>query len=547
MTIPVPANEPARLAALRRYQILDTASDEAFERATRMASRLLRVPIALVSLVDESRQWWKSSCGLAGRETPRDLAFCAHAILSSEVMIVPNATLDARFATNPLVTGEPHIRFYAGAPLRTSDGFNLGTLCVIDTKPRELSADECLLLVDLAAVVVDQLEGVRSENSLRSELADRELAEEQTRASEAKFRAVTQSVGDAIISANAAGEIVFWNSGACKIFGHTEHEALGQQLEMIMPLCSQPMHRAGMAHYQATGDARVIGRTVEVIGLRNDGVEFPMELTLSTWNSEAGVFFTGIAHDITERKRTAEKLQRIAGIVEHSDDAIFSTSLDSTITSWNSAAERLYGYTAAEAIGTSVTMLVYNAEEEPAIIEKIKRGELVEHFETIRLRKDGTPIDVSLTISPIKGEHGTIIGASRIARDITEHLRAVAALQKEREYLAAVFENVSDGIVSCDAEGVLTMFNRATREMHGLPAVPIPAERWPEHFDLYLPDGKTLMTMEQVPLIRALQAGSVHDAELVIAPKGGSKRRLLASGQAIFDAGGKKIVPGDGR
>ncbi|GAB4395074.1 MAG: hypothetical protein Tsb0032_26100 [Kiloniellaceae bacterium] len=155
---PMPENEKERLARLQQYGVLDTLPSESFDRVTRLASRLLKMPIALVSLVDAERQWFKSRVGLDASETPRELAFCAHAICDTAVMVVPNAQLDQRFADNPLVTGAPDIRFYAGAPLRTEDGLNMGTLCVIDQAPREFSEEDRLLLNDLAQIVIDELE-----------------------------------------------------------------------------------------------------------------------------------------------------------------------------------------------------------------------------------------------------------------------------------------------------------------------------------------------------------------------------------------------------
>lgn len=147
-----------RLAALQRYAILDTAPEARFDRLTRLASMLFEAPIALVSLVDAERQWFKSSCGLAGSETPREWAFCAYAIEGTDVLVVPDATRDVRFRDNPLVTGTPHIRFYAGAPLITPDGFGLGTLCVIDHRPRPgLSEELQTALQDFAALTVDLL------------------------------------------------------------------------------------------------------------------------------------------------------------------------------------------------------------------------------------------------------------------------------------------------------------------------------------------------------------------------------------------------------
>lgn len=155
---PIPVNEAERLERLRAYGILDTPPELRFDRITSLLARLLGVPIAVISLVDEHRQWFKSVVGLDATETPRDVAFCAHAILDDAPLIVPNATDDDRFKDNPLVTGAPDIRFYAGAPLVTADGLRLGTLCAIDRDPRILSEDETTLLRELSAIVIDEIE-----------------------------------------------------------------------------------------------------------------------------------------------------------------------------------------------------------------------------------------------------------------------------------------------------------------------------------------------------------------------------------------------------
>lgn len=164
---PKPPDEAGRLERLRGYGILDTPPIEGFDRITRLASRIFRVPIALVSLVDEDRQWFKAKVGLDADETPRDLAFCAHAICQPDVLVVEDATEDPRFSANPLVTSDPKIRFYAGAPLWTSDAFALGTLCIIDREPRTLSREERDLLKDLAAFVIDEIELMQSRRNER--------------------------------------------------------------------------------------------------------------------------------------------------------------------------------------------------------------------------------------------------------------------------------------------------------------------------------------------------------------------------------------------
>ena len=176
---PLPVTEKERLERLRNYKVLDTPSEAAFDRITRVVAETIGVPIALVSLVDEDRQWFKAKYGLDAEETPRDVAFCAHAILDDKVFVVEDALKDQRFADNPLVTGGPSVRFYAGAPLITSDGHNIGTLCAIDHAPRQISEDHKLLLEDLATLVIDEME---LRDALRKAVKEREAAELAERA-----------------------------------------------------------------------------------------------------------------------------------------------------------------------------------------------------------------------------------------------------------------------------------------------------------------------------------------------------------------------------
>ncbi len=168
----VPPDDDARVQSLRRLLVLDTPPQERFDSLTAYAASVFQVPIALVSLVDRDRQWFKSRCGLGVTQTPRDLSFCGHAILRDEVMVVRDAWADERFRDNPLVTGDPFIRFYAGAPLVLEDGHKVGTFCLIDRRPRTLDAWEQAHLRDLARVAALELQGVFAALAFLREHAD---------------------------------------------------------------------------------------------------------------------------------------------------------------------------------------------------------------------------------------------------------------------------------------------------------------------------------------------------------------------------------------
>ncbi len=318
---PRPANESQRLLALAEYQILDTPPEPSFDELTSLAANICDAPMALISLIDAERQWFKSSIGVPFRETSRDIAFCAHAMLEPDVFVVENMADDPRFADNPLVTGELQVRFYASVPLATPAGDAIGTLCVMDRRRRQLKPSQVEALRVLGLQVIAQLE-LRRLTSFRA------------------------------------------------------------------------------------------------------------------------------------RQYADNMATLLAAIVESSDDAIVGKDLDSIVTSWNRGAERIFGYTAAEMLGTPITRIIPEDRraEEATIIERIRNGDAISQMHTERITKDGRRIDVSVSASPIRNQQGRVIGVSKIARDVTDQNRAAAAKRVSDERYRALFEHAPDGILIVDAD-----------------------------------------------------------------------------------------------
>jgi PAS domain S-box-containing protein len=264
-------------------------------------------------------------------------------------------------------------------------------------------------------------------------LEDLQLAQSALHQSQSQLTAIIQSAMDAIITVDESQRVVIFNAAAEKMFGCARADAAGQSLERFIPQRFRQGHAEHIRRFSHTGVSnRAMGTLGSIWGVRSNGEEFPVEASISQAESGSHKLFTVILRDITERKQAEALRERLAAVVESSGDAIISKDLNGTITAWNHGAEKLFGYSAAEALGEPMLMLFppRRVNEEADILARIGRGEKVEHFETVRVRKDGKHIDVSVTISPIKDSSGTIIGASKIARDVTERNRADEALRQ---------------------------------------------------------------------------------------------------------------------
>jgi len=306
---PESINERNRLAALDRYDILDTPPEPEFDDFTQLASLICQTPIALISLVDGARQWFKSRVGLEVCETHRSISFCQYAIQGAELMEIPDARRDERFCANPLVTGEPHIRFYAGAPLTTPDGHRLGTLCVIDHAPRQLTSEQRDGLARLARQVMRQL-GSRIHHTKLIQ------SSEALRESNERTQQIIDSALDAVVTMDLGGLITSWNPQAEMIFGWAAGEVIGRKMsEVIIPPSYREAHERGHRHLIQTGEARVLNRRIELSALRHDGSEFPVELTIAKVMVGGKTQFSAFIRDLSLLKESESKLAHASDLL----------------------------------------------------------------------------------------------------------------------------------------------------------------------------------------------------------------------------------------
>jgi two-component system, cell cycle sensor histidine kinase and response regulator CckA len=293
-----------RVAALHRYRVLDTPEEAAFDRITELAARLFQAPIAVVSFVDRERQWFKSHFGLNIAETPREHSFCTYTILSDQTMVVGDAAKDDRFRDRAMVVGNCRIRFYAGAPLINPEGHRIGTLAVMDTRPRSsFTEEEIASLADLAGVVMHEL-------NLNRELANLREQGGTGSEAEAKLRALMESASQAIIAVDHKGLIEVVNNKTEELFGYQREELIGQRLEMLLPDALREKHVNHRKDYFARPHARPMGIGLDLAGRRKNGQEFPIEISLNYVEVGGHSLAISFVTDISERIRLEQQLRQ---------------------------------------------------------------------------------------------------------------------------------------------------------------------------------------------------------------------------------------------
>lgn len=312
---PIPANEQERLAALRKLKILDTPPEEQYDRITRIAAHLFGVPISTVTLVDSNKEWFKSCFGLDNGEGDRAISFCGHAMLADGVFIIPDATKDPRFADNPMVVGEPYIRFYAGVALSSADGYRIGTFCIKDRKPRNLTGEEVVDLKALAAWAELEINSHDLSHAMETLKASQKKLEEIN----AKDEAFLKSIGEGLIVVNQEGKVILANKVALELSGFPQNQLLGKVWAKDLPAVEDEQSRKILYEKLPVYDAlhNQERKTVKV-WYRFDGMRIPVIVTaapvvIDGKNQGAVVVF----RDITKEEEIDKAKSEFISLASH--------------------------------------------------------------------------------------------------------------------------------------------------------------------------------------------------------------------------------------
>ena len=356
---------------------------------------------------------------------------------------------------------------------------------------------------------------------------------------------VASSSGHALIGSDLVGIVVGWNKGAQDLYAYTAKEMIGQPIAVVIP---ERLHEDSFQSLLDICAGSLLRNETDL--KHEEGILVQLSLVFSPVRNSKGdiIGASTIAPDITARMNAGDSRERLAALVESSDDAIIGESLDGTITTWNSGAERLFGYSSSAAVGKPIQMLLplERANEESAILARIKNGERIDHFETTRIRKDGERVDVSVTISPIMDRGGVIVGASKIARDIGERKRAEAV----QERLAAVLESSDDAIIGKSLDGTINTWNRGAENLFGYSAseavgkpihMLLPPERANEELDMLtrINKGERISHFETV---RVQKDGKRIDVSVTISPIRDSSGAIIGSLKIARDISERKYV-----
>ena len=524
----MPFDEPERLRALERLEVLDSAPEREFDALVATAALVCGVPISLVSLIDSDRQWFKANVGLSGvTETPRDVAFCAHAILDDGLFEVPDALADPRFADNPLVAAAPDIRFYAGVTLRMSDGAHVGTLCVIDRVPRQLSAQqrEALRLLSIAAV-----QALESRRMARAFVA-----------SETRFRTLSEASPLGVFATDAVGACTYTNARWQSIFGLSEAEALGDGWSRTL----HPDDKAAVfAEWQRTAALR-LQFDMEFRVCRDDGtVRHVRSVSRPVMDGEGRVTdYVGSVEDITDRllvrRVLDEERERLAAIIEGTGAGTWEWNVQTGETRFNERWAEIVGATLDELAPTSIQTWADLAHPEDmarsgAQLQAHFSGETAAYACEARLRhREGHWVWVldrgKVLTRTANGQPEWMYGTHL---DITARKAQEARLRNSEDLLNRTGALAQVGGWELDIASGHIQWSEQTCRIHGVEPGHHP--RLAEAINFYAPEARPVI---EAAVAKAMADGQDWDLELPFIQRGGQRIWVRAVGHAEFEDG----------
>jgi PAS domain S-box-containing protein len=507
----------ARLAALRRYNVLDTPPEDDFDRIVDLAAHLFEAPIALITLVDADRQWHKATHGTEMQEIGRAHSFCRHALTTDTPTVIENLAADERTADNPYVTGPPHLRFYAGAPLTTDDGHRLGTVCVLDTEPRTPSADDLRQLEHLADLAMETLADRQYALGDRPEL-------QQT---------VLDHLPGVFYIVNQDGRLTHWNARFENVSGHAPETLQGRPATRFFAGNDRARIADAIETVFAEGSV-----TVEADFVPKDGTPIPTLFTGVRTRLQGTPYLVGMGVDISERREQARKRRLLAEAVRQTSEAVFIADHEAAdgagvpIRYVNEAFESTTGYTQEEIEGRTIQVLQCpdaNSGSLTAFREHLAAEEPFRQ-ETINCRKDGTRYIAQWNVTPVRSDDGAIEYWVAAHRDVTEQRQRENQLKEKERRLRQVTEGI-DEVFWLRTRDELLYVSPSFERLWGRSA-----DRLHDDVDAYLdwvhPDDRTTVANQCEALV---EHGGPLDTEYRIVRPDGEVRWVDVQFEAVAD------------